>query len=78
MRWIELLSRQIKQLAVLVSESLRFEAQKSHLKSFHGESHISYMRGFLLQQGLLTLQWVNKFHTQNADGYFTESFTASG
>jgi hypothetical protein len=48
MRWIELLSQQIKQLAVLISESLRFEAQKSHLKSFHDESHISYMRGFLL------------------------------
>jgi len=63
LRWIELLSRQVKQLAVLVSESLRFEAQKTHLKSFHGETHIAYMRGFLLQQALLTLRWVNQFHT---------------
>ena len=23
---------------------------------------------------MVTLQWVNRFHTQNANGYFTESF----
>jgi hypothetical protein len=32
------------------------------------------MRGFLLQQGLLTLRWVTQFHTQKADGYFTDKF----
>eukprot|EP00347_Sterkiella_histriomuscorum_P005859 403355004 len=69
LRWIDVIHRQLKQLAILVTEFLKLDVD---VKSTQGnqEHQKQNTKAFLFQQALLISQWMNKFDAENINDYY--------
>lgn len=69
LKWIEIVHKQLKQTAILITEIMKLEMKKANSKD--GSTHnVINAKAFLYQQAQLICKWMNRFDPQSIQDYF--------
>ncbi|CDW89243.1 UNKNOWN [Stylonychia lemnae] len=69
LRWIDIIHKQLKQIAILITEILKQDLAPSNTQT-NLEHSKQNTKAFLFQQALLISQWMSKFDSENINEYY--------